>query len=717
MAVAPLLCSLALLAGQDSAYLDPAARLLVERARARRQSVDRSIRTYTTEMTERIGVGIRALRRDRMMFRRELALKITWNRDTTGTVAVIGAREAVPFALKGVRLPDNLTGQAVDYAFDPSASRLMLGGSGDSSFLIHPLAPGSEEHYRFQSGDSTLLTFPDERRLRLYELRIIPRRLDARLVVGALWIEGDGYGVVRLLTRLARPFDFDLDVRRRPRERGDTAVRGDSLDDDDDDVPGFLKPIKADARFFAIEYGLWHNRWWLPRLVAFDGVASIGGLATFPMRYELTYTNYTVEGDSLGVPPPPADSAVPNDTARARCRERYGEGVDCRCRNGRCFTFTVTVPPDTQGLLASVALPPAFATTADSMITEQEIQDLAAEIRGLPAVPWGAEWRPPRWGLARYNRIEALSLGARGELDFGRLSADGVVRLGAADLVPNVELGVARPGVMVRPRLAGYYRLAAADTTVKPFGILNSFNALFVRRDDGQYFRALGVELHARPEVTQPQTWAWRVYAERQRPVAKETDVSLPHLFDRAKDFRPNIAADTADQLGATVAFRVTRAFGAGQGSVGTDLLLDGGTGTFDFFRTALTLRATLPLPGPLAGGLEVAGGTADGRLPVQSLWYLGGAQTLRGYEGGVAAGTAFWRARTEVANDFPAFRVALFADAGKTGTRENLSTRHALLGVGAGISFLDGLVRLDFARATRSPTGFRVDLYFDGVL
>ena len=63
-----------------------------------------------------------------------------------------------------------------------------------------------------ESGDSTLLTFPDGRRIRIFELRVIPRRADAHLVAGALWIEGDGYGVVRLLARLARPFDFELDA-------------------------------------------------------------------------------------------------------------------------------------------------------------------------------------------------------------------------------------------------------------------------------------------------------------------------------------------------------------------------------------------------------------------------------------------------------------------------------------------------------------------------
>ena len=39
------------------------------------------------------------------------------------------------------------------------------------------------------------------------------------------------------------------------------------------------------------------------------------------------------------------------------------------------------------------------------------------------------------------------------------------------------------------------------------------------------------------------------------------------------------------------------------------------------------------------------------------------------------------------------------------------------LLSAGVGASFLDGLVRLDLARALRTPTGWRVDLYLDAAL
>ena len=82
-----------------TAYLDAGARRLVAAARARRETIDRSITAYRTRMRERIGVGIRALRRDRMLYRRELTLQIDWRRDSVTQIAVVGARQTVPVAV------------------------------------------------------------------------------------------------------------------------------------------------------------------------------------------------------------------------------------------------------------------------------------------------------------------------------------------------------------------------------------------------------------------------------------------------------------------------------------------------------------------------------------------------------------------------------------------------------------------------------------------
>jgi hypothetical protein len=705
-------------AGDSSAYLDPAARRLVAAARTRRETMDRSITAYRTRVRERIGVGVRALRRDRMLYRREIALLVDWRRDGVSQISVIGARQSVPAAVPKPTMPEDLKSDAGDYAFDPANDRLTIGwsssrGGRDSTQdstrhrdvdFRHPLAPGSEADYRFASGDSSVVVFPNGRTIRLRELRIIPRRLDFRLMSGSFWIDEDSHGVVRALIRPARPFDLEQDLG----------------DDDDKDIPGFVKPIRVEVRFLTIDYGLWAGRWWLPRLVAMDAVATAGSFLQMPMRYERVYDEYEVSGDTAAprARRPPMATAAEDSIARAACHAREArEQISCKCANGQCAAFTVHIPIDTAALLASTELPPPFGAANDTLISEGEMQELTHGLGDLPQAPWQLHARPPRWGLARYNRVEGLSLGARGDLDLGRLQLDGAVRIATSDAEPDLVAGVLRETGTARFRLAGYRRLAAVDPTARPLSIGNSLGALVLGRDDGDYFRATGAELTIAPPVTLPQRFAIRLYAERQRRARKRTDFSLPHALHEVHVFRPNITADSADQFGASLTVRTQRGIDPERPQWTADVTLDGGVGTYRFGRVSGTMRVAAPLGPKLATAVELAGGVADGSVPVQSYWYLGGPGTLRGYGGNASSGDAFWRARLELANRWPAARVVLFADVGRAGPREQLSLARPLAGIGVGASFMDGLIRLDLTRAIRTPTGWRLDFYTDAAL
>ncbi len=217
--------------------------------------------------------------------------------------------------------------------------------------------------------------------------------------------------------------------------------------------------------------------------------------------------------------------------------------------------------------------------------------------------------------------------------------------------------------------------------------------------------------------MTLPQRFTIRLYAERQRLAVRRTDFSVPHVFHDDHIFRPNITADSANQFGGSLTLRTQRGIDPERPQWTADVTLDGGTGTYRFGRASSTLRVTAPLGPRLVGGVELAGGMADGRVPVQSNWYLGGPGTLRGYGGNASSGDAFWRARLELANRWPGARVVVFADVGRAGPREQLSLAKPLAGVGVGASFLDGLMRLDLTRAVRSPTGWRLDFYTDAAL
>jgi hypothetical protein len=64
-----------------------------------------------------------------------------------------------------------------------------------------------------------------------------------------------------------------------------------------------------------------------------------------------------------------------------------------------------------------------------------------------------------------------------------------------------------------------------------------------------------------------------------------------------------------------------------------------------------------------------------------------------------------------------PAARVVLFSDVARADLRERLSLANPLASVGVGVSFLDGLFRIDLARAIKTPTGWRLDIYSDAAL
>jgi outer membrane protein assembly factor BamA len=108
--------------------------------------------------------------------------------------------------------------------------------------------------------------------------------------------------------------------------------------------------------------------------------------------------------------------------------------------------------------------------------------------------------------------------------------------------------------------------------------------------------------------------------------------------------------------------------------------------------------------------------GTGDAPAPAQSLWYLGGPATLRGFGAGEVAGPDFARARLEVGNEFPGARIALFSDAGWAGDFDLWTPDDLALSVGVGGSLLDGLLRLDLSRTLQPVERWRLDFYLDAL-
>ncbi|HEX8363343.1 MAG TPA: hypothetical protein VF613_24700, partial [Longimicrobium sp.] len=239
-------------AAQDDAYRDSRARELVRLARARRAIVDNRITAYEVTAHERISARMAVLGIERLLFRRETAARINWNRDTV-RIELLGAREAVPVVSANAQLPSpDVASSVTALAFDPADSEMLI--RLDSTSIRNPLAPGSEAHYRFSGGDSLTIRIPGGRMVRILELRIAARRADPRLINGSFWLDSETHAVVRAGFRQSRAY---------------TSRAG--------GISALAPEVSGELDYVAIDYGLWARRWWLPRTVVARGVARVGG--------------------------------------------------------------------------------------------------------------------------------------------------------------------------------------------------------------------------------------------------------------------------------------------------------------------------------------------------------------------------------------------------------------------------------------------------------
>ena len=382
-----------------------------------------------------------------------------------------------------------------------------------------------------------------------------------------------------------------------------------------------------------------------------------------------------------------------------------------------------TAVVDSLELVESSYLPESIFSDDAGPIDDREMEQILGRVAQIRRPPWQlapVTWRTGLQGLdlVRYNRVEGLSLGAAANLELGGASLDATFRIGVADLAPNFDLVASRTSAFSVQRVAAYRRLDAVGPGPSSGSLGGSLSALLFGRDDSDYYRSWGVELTREPALGGAGL-SWRLFGEMQRPAVKNTDFSVSHAAG-GDGFRDNILADEADQLGLEVRLR---------GEQGRDPLgwrgwvIGGGagsTGTYSFIQPRLTMGGTAPLPAGLLAGLELDGGATLGETPLQSHYFLGGGRTVRGYGGNAANGESFWTARVEVATAGPGARIVVFSDAGWTGPVEDFSADPVLLSAGAGVSFLDGLLRIDAARPLREVAGYdnwRVEMRVDAGL
>src|SRR5690606_31914696 len=332
----------------------------------------------------------------------------------------------------------------------------------------------------------------------------------------------------------------------------------------------------------------------------------------------------------------PDSSAVPAPDPEGYHLEANEE----RRRHG--LVVRLLVPDDAGRLRTSPDLPPPVWEDAPGFVSDAEVGSLVAQLDDIPAppaasLPWRFAWGLQEADLLRYNRVEELSVGARGVLSpdvAGRpLSIEGTVRIGTGDRHPNARVDLTRASLRRSLSLSAYHELAATDERARHLGFGSSAMALLFGRDDGDYYRRSGAALTVGPPRQSRSSWSVALTSEWHEPVRVRTRASLARLWEDSEwAFRPGLPAEEGWEHALTV--RLAPSTGADPDDVQAGLSWTGtaAAGPLGHLRSTLAGRLLAPLGAEYRIGATAWGGFASSDVPIQRALAVGGTGSLRGY-------------------------------------------------------------------------------------
>jgi hypothetical protein len=741
-----------------SAFKDASAKSLLLRARKARLEQDSALASYdaTTYQRFSVGLGFKAVGRERLALRHEEATHVTWARGVGAQVEMKGARSVIPIAQGEKDAKAEFNGMSTIPYF-PGREDLWFGGASsvrdevDEREFVHPIATGAEAYYTYETGDSVIMRLPDGKTLTLRELKITARKPKWNLSVGSFWFDEATAHLVRAVYRTSQTLDIwglvDESIK-------DTTVNapgaGRNRNNQDDAPPFFVKamfsPAKVEVSAITVEYGLYEQRFWLPRNQALEGKAQMG-FVRVPITIEEKFRYASVNAlekplllstrtpspvvalrdslDSAKTPTAQRDSLL-RQARRARVKE-LASRRDSECAATGVYTtrqrrydgaveIEMKTPCDSTILQNSKELPASIYDPGEEVFGSAEREQLIKALDfGLQAA-WGPQL--PRLGyglsLTRYNRVEGLGTGLTltSELGQGYTAVLGA-RGSIADKQINADLTLARSNGRSTVRGTVYRRLDVMNDYGTPLSFGASLGALLYARDEGAYYRTWGGELTGESKRLGGNL-DWRLFGEQQW---KADLTSRWTLFGGGNDSRfiGNPAAEKLTEYGASLRLRHSVGLDPQGWRLLTDLKLEGAAGDSAYGRGLFDATISHPITHRISGSLTAAGGYTAGAVPVQRRFYLGGSQTIRGETALTQSGNAFWMARGELGTNKSSIRQIVFADLGWAGRREDFSKPgRPMAGVGFGQSFLDGLIRYDISRGLYPTKQTRLDIYLE---
>ena len=348
---------------------------------------------------------------------------------------------------------------------------------------------------------------------------------------------------------------------------------------------------------------------------------------------------------------------------------------------------------------------------ADLARAREVESDLARLAESLPDSVTGQRWHGFSYerltDAFRYDRVQGISLGLGYRVRAPGLAFTnlyGTVRYGFSDERVTGRLSLVRDAPDGRLTVSGYRDVLNVDPFAPAPGFGNSFNALFVAHDDGDYALAHGGSAQYETSLRTGLELTLGARYERQTSVDRAAESEVNDFLGGTGVFPPNPPVD--------------------EGHFGGGFARLSGVGDLRWHATADVLGGAGTTTGRVYGDLRYGIGGSRGltvrlksgiatspTLP-QSEFRLGGIGTVRGHDYGERRGQAFWAAQVDVAPVKGRLRPVLFVDAGQAGGAESLLSGKVLAGAGVGLSMFGGLLRFDLSHSLApDDPGLRFDI------
>ncbi len=723
MVAALLVAALASQQVDTATFQDAATAQLYALARARHIHQDTVVRDYAASVRTRLeaSAGKSRFARQTTLMAHETMARITWKAPNDLKIDVLGTRAKIPLVamLSGLADVDDAVERELRTELVMDRPWFIPRAFGDSIRVmgvpehaaLHPLAASGTRYYRFAIADSVELRVPG-RTVRAKAMRVQPKQGGPALVAGTMWVDTESGDVVRLRVLFLGDYLWD-------EPSGDTPEDSARARKDNARAKRILS-VEAE-----VEYALINQRFWMPYRQFLGITAEIPYLVnmTIPARAVTTFSEYDVNADRVLTFSIPEDSLAEDPRERSEVRiklggrrpragespkwdedderREYGYTRGNRWSDGR---WEIDVPPADS--LEAFDWGTEFQTELDAAEQErlrETFADLAKLEDELPS-----EWTGKRrFGLAwqsnlfRFNRVQGPSLGLGYEVrprgvPYTSLLAS--ARFGFGDKRLTGSLTARRDGPYARIDLSGYRDVQEVEPWTKGRSLGNSLNGLFVGHDDADYFLATGGRL----EVTWNDRWRQNMtlHAAVERHDSMVTETSHNLWGSAVLLTNPPVVEGTFFRYGLSRDDRIGRASVKTGVELITDMTLTAGRGW-------AAAEVPFTVVGRTGRLVMRVGATRGDDLP-QVLLRVGGPQTVRGYPYGTRTAKEFWSAQLDLAVfDRGLWTPVVFADVGDTFSSD------PLVGVGAGLSVFNGLIRANVAKGLRPSAEIRFDLLF----